>query len=186
MPVASPEVGTLRSRAMSDRGLMAMLHSTSAEAPMQNDKNGAASNASELINPLEELLGYQLRRASQAMLNDLVSALDEFALRPTTVSVLLLVASNPGITQSRIGQILAVERANMAPITAHLIKQGLLTRSPADGRSHGLLLTAAGKSVVGKIRKRIAKHEESFWKGAKAAERDSMLTFLKSLWNVPG
>jgi DNA-binding MarR family transcriptional regulator len=144
-----------------------------------------SSTSSPLTNPLEDLLGYQLRRASQAMLSDLVSALDEFALRPSSVSVLELVASNPGITQSRIGQILAVERANMVPITAKLTKQGFLRRSRADGRSHGLHLTAEGKVAVARIRKRIAAHENKFWRDAKAPERETLLAFLKSLWTEP-
>jgi DNA-binding MarR family transcriptional regulator len=141
-----------------------------------------ALEVSSLTNPLEGLLGYQLRRASQEMLADLVSALDEFALRPTSVSILELVASNPGITQSRIGQILAVERANMTPITAKLAERGWIRRSRTDGRSHGLHLTAGGKALMGKVRKRIADHEEKFWKGATPAERDAMLGFLQSLW----
>jgi len=93
-----------------------------------------------------------------------------------------LVASNPGITQSRIGQILAIERANMAPMTGKLTKQGLLARSRVDGRSHGLHLTVEGKAMVGKIRKRIANHEEKFWKDTKSADRNAILTFLKSVW----
>jgi DNA-binding MarR family transcriptional regulator len=92
------------------------------------------------------------------------------------------VASNPGITQSRIGQVLAVERANMAPITANLTKQGFLTRSRADGRSHGLHITEEGKTVVAKIRKRIANHEGKYWRDTKPAEREALLAFLRSLW----
>jgi DNA-binding MarR family transcriptional regulator len=141
-----------------------------------------SSSNSPVVNPLEDLLGYQLRRASQAMLGDLASALEEFDLRPTSVSILELIASNPGITQSRIGQILAVERANMAPITAKLTKQGFLRRSRADGRSHGLHLTAEGKAAIVKIRKRIADHENKFWREAKGAEREAIVAFLKSLW----
>ena len=63
-----------------------------------------SSTAASLDDPLEGLLGYQLRRASHAMLDDLATVLNEFSIRPTTASVVLLVAANPGITQSRIGQ----------------------------------------------------------------------------------
>jgi DNA-binding MarR family transcriptional regulator len=149
---------------------------------MKTNADIGSSNLAPVDNPLESLLGYQLRRASHAMLDDLVSALHDAGVRPTSASVVLLVASNPGITQSRIGQVLAVERANMTPITANLRKQGLLTRSRADGRSHGLHLTAKGKTAVAKIRKRIASHEERFWKDAKPADREALLTFLRSLW----
>ena len=141
-----------------------------------------SSTAASLDDPLEGLLGYQLRRASHAMLDDLATVLNEFSIRPTTVSVILLVAANPGITQSRIGQILAIERANMAPLTAKLTKQGLLARSRVDGRSHGLHLTAEGGAMVAKIRKRIAKHEEKFWKNTTGADRTAILAFLRSVW----
>jgi DNA-binding MarR family transcriptional regulator len=103
-------------------------------------------------------------------------------VRPSTVSVILLVAKNPGISQSRIGQILAIERANMAPMTAKLVKQELLRRSRVDGRSHGLHLTEEGRTMVAKIRKRIENYEEKFWRDTKGADRIAILEFLRSLW----
>jgi DNA-binding MarR family transcriptional regulator len=151
---------------------------------LSNDSNAEPSNTAPLINPLDGLLGYQLRRASQAMLDDLAASLQDLKLRPSGVSVLLLIAANPGISQSRIGQVLAIERANMVPMTAKLTKQGLLTRSRADGRSHALHLTEEGKKTTLKIRKRIAEHENRFWKDAKASERTAQLKFLRSLWTV--
>ncbi len=151
---------------------------------MTNNASTEPPGAASLMNPLENLLGYQLRRASQAMLEDLVDTLKDLDLRPTGASVLLLVAANPGITQSRIGQILAIERANMVPMTAKLSAQGLLTRSRADGRSHGLHLTDEGKKITVKIRRRIADHESKFWKHAKAPERIAILRFLNSLWTA--
>ncbi len=152
---------------------------------MPNHASTEPPGAAPLTNPLESLLGYQLRRASQAMLEDLVDSLKDLDLRPTGASVLLLVAANPGITQSRIGQALAIERANMVPMTAKLIAQDVLTRSRADGRSHGLHLTDEGKKVAVKIRKRIADHESKFWKQATAPERTAMLKFLNALWTAP-
>ena len=147
----------------------------------KKDKADQARGA-PLINPLDGLLGYQLRRASQAILEDLVRTLADLELRPTTTSIVLLVAANPGVTQSRIGQFLDIERANMVPMTAKLVQQGLLTRAPADGRSHGLHLSEEGKKVAATLRKRIAAHEMPFWKGLRSTERAALLKFLKSLW----
>lgn len=152
---------------------------------MSKNSGAESPNTAPLVNPLESLLGYQLRRASQAMLDDLVATLASLDFRPTSASVLLLIEANPGITQSRIGQALAVERANMVPMTAKLIEVGIVTRSRADGRSHGLHLTEKGKKVVAKVRKRIADHEIGFWKDTPNAERAVVLNFLKSLWHAP-
>jgi DNA-binding MarR family transcriptional regulator len=151
---------------------------------MAKKTSADSAKAAPLTNPLDGLLGYQLRRASQAMLEDLLTALKDLELRPTGVSVLLLIAANPGITQSRIGQALAIERANMVPMTAKLTEQGLLSRSRADGRSHGLHLTEEGKKAVTKIRKRIADHENKFWGETKLPERTALLSFLRTLWDA--
>jgi DNA-binding MarR family transcriptional regulator len=149
---------------------------------MSKASRSESSNAAPLVNPLEELLGYQLRRASVAMLSDLSAALDDMALRPSAASVLLLVGANPGITQSRIGQTLSIERANMVPMTAKLTKQRMLTKSRADGRSHGLHLTELGKKVANKVRRRIADHEERFWRRTVTSDRKLFLASLKSVW----
>jgi DNA-binding MarR family transcriptional regulator len=149
---------------------------------MPKNARAKSPKLAQLMNPLEGYLGYQLRRASHAMLEDLVTVLEDLDVRPTSASVLLLIGSNPGITQSRIGHILAVERANMAPMTAKLTRQGLLTRSRTDGRSHALHLTQQGMRVAFKLRKRFKDHEEKFWRNTKVAGRAAMLKFLKTLW----
>jgi DNA-binding MarR family transcriptional regulator len=146
---------------------------------MPNVETNKKLKHSLLINPLENFLGYQLRRSSLVMMDSLTSELSELLLKPSTASVLLLIASNPGISQSQIGQILAIERANMAPMTAKLVNQGLLERAFADGRSHGLHLTKNGKTVVMKIRMRFDKNEKKFWAKLKTSNRDWILEMLK-------
>jgi hypothetical protein len=69
-------------------------------------------------------------------------------------------------------------------MTAKLTEQGLLSRSRADGRSHGLHLTEEGKKAVTKIRKRIADHENKFWGETKLPERTALLSFLRTLWDA--
>jgi DNA-binding MarR family transcriptional regulator len=146
-------------------------------------RKSAVEAASDVpANPLDNLVGYQLRRASQAMLDDLVDSIADLDLRPPSASVILLVAANPGITQSRIGQTLGIERANMAPMTAKLTRRGLLSRAKTDGRSHGLRLSEEGRRVTGKLRRRIAEHEDRFLRHISAPQRGALLTLLKSLW----
>jgi DNA-binding MarR family transcriptional regulator len=128
------------------------------------------------------MVGYQLRRASVAMFDDLATALADLDLRPTGASILLLVGANPGITQSAIGRILEIERANMAPQAAMLTKRDLVARFASDGRSQGLRLTATGKTMVTKVRARIAAHEHRFIAGFSEAEKAALLRALKLVW----
>lgn len=142
----------------------------------------AKSASKKIVNPLDDMVGYQLRRASVAMFDDLATVLADLDLRPTGASILLLVAANPGITQSAIGRILEIERANMVPQAAMLTGRALVARSASDGRSQGLRLTALGRATVAKVRARIAVHERRFIAGWTEAERAALLRALKSVW----
>ena len=147
-----------------------------------NASMSVKSASKKIVNPLDDMVGYQLRRASVAMFDDLATVLADLDLRPTGASILLLVGANPGITQSAIGRILEIERANMAPQAAMLTKRDFVARFASDGRSQGLRLTATGKAVVIKVRARIAAHEQRFIAGFSEPEKTSFLRALRSVW----
>ena len=143
------------------------------------------SDASGIDNPVDALLGYQLRRASAVMFAALAHALEDVALKPTEGSVLLLIAANAGITQSEIGRTLAIKRANMAPIAALLTDRGLVERMRPDGRAQGLNLSKAGRSLAATVRQRIERHEARFLSGLTAAERETFIALVRRVWNDP-
>ncbi len=100
-----------------------------------------------LENPFAGHLGYLLRRASNAIIGELAQRLDAVGLKVSEASILLLIEHNPRITQSELGRILGIKRANMVPLSAGLEARGLVMRAPVDGRSHGLVLTSAGQAA---------------------------------------
>lgn len=138
--------------------------------------------ASALIDPLAPLLGYQLRRASAVMFADLTRSLAPLGLRPTESSALLCIEANPGVTQSEIGKMLAIQRANMAPLTAALDDKGLIARAQVNGRSHGLTVTGAGADVCGQVRAIIAEHERRFTAGLSPQAYQRLIVELAALW----
>jgi DNA-binding MarR family transcriptional regulator len=93
--------------------------------------------------PLIAFPGYALRRAAHATAADLAGRLAPFGLRQSDVSLLMLVAANPGTTSSALGRQLDIQRANMGPILKRLEDAGLIERAPIDGKSQGLALTPA-------------------------------------------
>lgn len=114
----------------------------------------------QMVDPLENLLGYQLRRASLVVMDDLYNALAEVDLSPAMASVLMVIEANPDIKLIEVGRCLDIKRANMTPLIAKLEARGLVARVAADGRSHALKLTADGRSTVAKVHRLIAKHEK--------------------------
>jgi len=115
-----------------------------------------------IANSLDSLLGYQLRRASAVMMADLARELGDLELRPAEVTALLVIGENAGCSQTEVGQVLGIKRANMVPIVSRLMDRGLVDREKADGRSHALSLTEAGQATARDALDRIARHEQRF------------------------
>ena len=89
------------------------------------------TDAAPLVRPdLGSPLGYQLRRVSVLMMADLGARLAPTGLRPTEVTVLLLIGANPGCQQGEVGEMLGIKRANMVPLIARLVKKGLVDARP--------------------------------------------------------
>lgn len=136
-----------------------------------------------LADPLEDLLGYWLRRASTVMMADLGTSLGQADLRPTEATILVLIRANPGLTQSDIGRMLGIARANMAPLIGGLLKQGFIRKSRVDGRSQALALTEAGMAKVNAAQAIIDAHEARFQSKVDAAMLPKMIAALKALGN---
>lgn len=140
------------------------------------------SPAATWDNPLDQLLGYQLRRASFAMLSDLSAGISKLDLRITEMSVLMVIDANPDITQSDIGRVLGIQRANMVPLVTQLERRMLIGRGETRGRAQALRLTADGTVLVQRCRETIAEHEARYVKLFTAGERERLLRCLPRIW----
>ena len=115
-----------------------------------------------LINPVASRLGYRLRRSSSAMMATLGAGLELVGLRPVEATILLTIGANPGCIQSDIGRMLGIKRANMVPLITGLIQKDLVQKSPVDGRSFALSLTAEGEDVRSEADAIMTTHERRY------------------------
>ena len=99
---------------------------------------------------LENLLGYNARRASLAVIEVFLERMAPYGLKPVDFSVLSLVAHNAGITSRQLCSALGVLPPNLVGMVNALEKRELIVRKPhpRDGRAMGLHLTAAGQKLV--------------------------------------
>lgn len=112
---------------------------------------------------------------------DLSERLAELDLRPADASALILIEANPGITQSKIGEALGIQRANMTPMAARLTERGLIAGAPVDGRSTGFRLTANGETVTAGARARMEQHDARFLGALPAGQRQDLIALLISI-----
>ena len=102
---------------------------------------------------LGDLIGYAIRRAQIAIYKDFDASIAD--LTPPMFAALVLIEANPGINQSRLGQIMGVNRATTMALIDRLVDLDLLTRvaSVTDKRANALKLTALAtlRHLLGKF-----------------------------------
>lgn len=140
-----------------------------------------ATKTSKLMDPLEPLLGYQLRRASLVSLAALSEAYEALDLKLTDAIVLRFVCANPGCNQGEISKALGVRRTNMVPVVSGLAARGLINREAADGRSYALTLTPTGQDLHDRIEVLGLENEKRFF-GHLDAETKAIL--LRAIENI--
>lgn len=136
--------------------------------------------------PLRDLIGYALRRAQGAVYADLNEALSGLDLRPVQYSLLLMVAENPGASQSDVCDALGVQKANCVPTMSELERRGLILRrkSATDGRSYQLHLTAKGKRILQRAGEVQSLHEQRLIERIGIEGRDQLLRLLGKLTDL--
>ena len=134
--------------------------------------------------PLSDLVGYALRRASSAMMEDMAKRMGALGLRTSEASVLMLIRANPGITQSELCRALGIQRANMAPLIARLEARKLVARSRSDGRSFGLAVTDEGETLAAAARRVSDEQDSGLLSAVPEAHRAHLLPALSALWRA--
>lgn len=126
-------------------------------------------------------LGYFLRRAQVFVFQDFIRTLAAIEIRPAQYSVLVVIGSNRGLSQSDVAQLLGIERARLVRLLDRLEKRGLTRRlpSPHDRRSHVLELTRQGQRVLQRAKVLAAAHETRLLQRLGSAHHRLMLEALR-------
>ena len=134
-----------------------------------------------MIDPMSDYPGYLLRRASAMAMARLSKHLKAVHLNPTDATVLSVIDANPNSKQSEIGRMLDIARANMAPLISRLAQRDLIQRQPVDGRSHGLVLSRAGRALIPRIKSAFAEHEKALMRDIPATQRRALVAALRAM-----
>src|SRR4051794_33451838 len=118
-------------------------HSASEPASLQ------AAWAGQLDAPLRAFVGYNIKRASEALRAHLNRVLKRFDLKIVTYSALTIICEHPGISQTQLADALSIERTRVVLLVDELEERGLITREKvrADRRAHSLEPTLHGRRL---------------------------------------
>src|SRR3954447_17052821 len=133
------------------------------------------------IGVLNEHLGYFIRRLQVWVFQDFIRTLAPVDIRPAQYSVLVVIATNAGLSQSDLADRLGIERARLVRVLDKLERRGLTQRlaSPTDRRSHALRLTREGQKLLKRATMLAATHEAKLIEKLGPEQRKSMLELLK-------
>jgi len=136
--------------------------------------------------PLRDLIGYALRRAQGAVYADLNDALARISLRPLQYTMLLMVAENPGTSQSAVCDALGMQKANCVPTMSELERRGFIIRrkSASDARSYELHVTNKGKRILQRAGEVQSTHEQRLIERIGLDGRDQLLRLLGKLTDI--
>ncbi|WP_328334115.1 MULTISPECIES: MarR family winged helix-turn-helix transcriptional regulator [unclassified Streptomyces] len=142
----------------------------------------AATDAPAAPRRLVEAPGFQARRLYQAYLAVWVRSVDATLTGPQ-FAVLQIAQANPGLDQSSLAALAALDTSTMADIARRLENRGLLARtpSPADARRKLLHLTDEGREVVEAANTRARELDEQLLQPYAPERREQIVRELTSL-----
>jgi DNA-binding MarR family transcriptional regulator len=114
------------------------------------------------IGELNDIVGFHIRLAHGAVYRHFAETFADLDLTQKQVSVLWLVAENPGIAQIELGTRLQMDRATTMTIVNRLQDRGYLRRerSATDGRKQALYVTTSGEKALQEAKLCIRQHED--------------------------
>lgn len=133
--------------------------------------------------PLDQFIGYNLKRAYVIVQADFRQALGEDGLAPRVFSALNLVVQYPNMTQSALAKLLGIERSGLVAIIDELEGRGYLerTRVPGDRRVHALAATTEGQAANKALQTSVKDHENRLLSHMSADEKETLITLLKKI-----
>lgn len=133
---------------------------------------------------LPQLVGYQLRMAQIALFRDFAEGPGALEVTPGLFGVLVIIEANPDLKQSELARATQLDRSTVVTVIDNLERRGLVERRVAlhDRRSNAIRLTAAGTTLLRKLKRQVSQHEKRLLENFSEAERASFIALLRKVF----
>jgi DNA-binding MarR family transcriptional regulator len=125
-------------------------------------------------------LGYALRQAQLRAYELFFESLGALDLSPARVTALSMIAMEPEISQATLARKLDIAGPSALKLVGALESAGFIARTGVadDRRRYSLVLTAAGRGTLEKVREALAAYEQRLAKRLSRAERAQLMDLL--------
>jgi MarR family transcriptional regulator, lower aerobic nicotinate degradation pathway regulator len=127
--------------------------------------------------------GHLIRRLQQIAVSLFLSQTQEFGITPVQYSALVAIQNNPGIDQTTLTEIVALDRTTIGEVMERLEAKKLLLRARGtnDRRAKTLFLTPAGKKLTAKMRPHVEAAQRHIVGPLSVAERKQFVQLMRKL-----
>ncbi len=135
------------------------------------------------LGSLDDFVGFHLRIAQIKVFRDFERELADLGVTPASFSVLEVLRSNPGATQSKLAHAVHLDRSSIVPLLDKLQGRGLLSRraSTTDRRNNHIYLSREGDALLSSAMLRVREHEQRVTAKLTTTEKKTLLTLLEKI-----
>ncbi|WP_194725934.1 MarR family winged helix-turn-helix transcriptional regulator [Noviherbaspirillum malthae] len=131
---------------------------------------------------LDDLIGYAVRRAQISIYEDFSASLADEGITPQRFSSLVIIENNPGISQTRLSEVMGIARSGVVAIIDKFEDAGLVERQASgDRRSYNLRLTKDGQKQVRRYKKAVQEHDNRIAGALTTAEKEQLRKLLSKI-----
>ena len=147
------------------------------------DKGGESIAGPVDFGPLDLLVGFNLRMAQQASFQAFSRRSQEIGESPGRFATLMLIARNPGISQTALSHANGRDKSSLTPVVEALVRRGLVERNRTkdDRRAYRLNVTAAGRKMLGQLARCARAHERNLDRIIGPRDRKRFIGILKRI-----
>jgi DNA-binding MarR family transcriptional regulator len=146
-------------------------------------ENGESRVESIDFGPLAAWVGFNLRMAQEAAFAAFSRRSAEIGESPGRFATLMLIARNPGISQTGLSQAAGRDKSSLTPVVEDLVRRGLVERKRLvhDRRAYCLNLTRAGKRTLTMLTRCARRHERALDSVIGLRDRKRFIQILKKI-----
>lgn len=154
---------------------------------MARDRNTTIRNGEIRISEDDSRLlmmpGHLIRRLQQISFALFVDRAKAFEITPVQYAAMVAIRNHPGIDQTALCNIVALDRSTVGDVVGRLEKKRLIKRrsGPFDRRTKALCITPAGRKLIKDIEPAVESTQHMILAPLKANERGVFLRMLKEL-----
>ncbi len=136
---------------------------------------------------LENLIGYQLRRAQLALFQSFNKHLEHAKITPGQIGLLIKIKNNAGISQTALARANGIERSTLGEIIDKFEKRQLVDRRKHanDRRAYALHLSPQGEEFLDQVMPDLLEQEAAFTQQWSEEEKQTLVRLLAKLADTP-